>query len=74
MEESLVKGQRQYAFWATNREQLVASYPDAYVAVDEVHVVDVDTDLAALGDRLRQEGHDLAELLIEHTSVLPIVS
>ena len=56
-------------FWIEHFDELVARYPDEFVAVS-VHdreVVDHDPDLSVLMDRLRARGHSHLDVWVDFT-------
>lgn len=53
------------AFWDAHRAELVAAYPDQFVAVVDGGVIAADPDLLSLVQQVRAAGHELTVVWIE---------
>jgi Family of unknown function (DUF5678) len=55
------------AFWNEHHDELVARYPDEFVAVrvNDREVIDHDTDLMVLADRLEARGYSHLDVWVE---------
>jgi hypothetical protein len=59
------RAEERRAFWDAHRAELTSSYPDEFVAIFERVVIDHDSDLMVLVQRLRAAGRELHDAWIE---------
>ena len=65
------RAEEERAFWDAHRADLISTYPDEFVAVQNDEVVGHDPDLLVLARRLQEAGIEPNQVMIEFMATEP---